>query len=152
MTIATYLLLYFVRACSQKVPMNFALLGLLTLGEAFSVSAATIGYSPDIVLRAGLITAGAALLLTAHAMTTKKDVTMLGSTLFLLISCSSLAAILNFFFFRNSLLDLLIDLSSLLVTCYYMIYNVQLIVGNSSRKIGVDDYILGALMVYSEII
>ena len=40
----------------------------------------------------------------------------------------------------------------LIIFCIYLIYDVQLLIGNSEKKFSEDDYILAAINIYLDII
>ncbi|KAL4428906.1 hypothetical protein ABPG74_017496 [Tetrahymena malaccensis] len=143
--------MYFVEALTKKVPINYIALGLFTLCEGYMVSAFTLQFSKLVVLQAGFLTAGATILLFLYACTTKKDVTILNSTLFMSLGSLFLVGIMSFFF-RTELTIMLLQFASVLIYSFYLIYDIQLIMGNKSLKLDIDNYILGSLTIYIDIV
>lgn len=139
------------QSIARKVPHNFILLGVFTVCEAYLVSAITLGADPQLVLIAAILTAGIVVSLTIYAITTKTDFTMMGGILFMLLVTLILASFLGFFI-RSKGFEIFISSCSVVVFGLYLIYDTQLIVGGKRRELSVDDYIIGALMLYIDII
>ncbi|KAL4498014.1 hypothetical protein ABPG72_014871 [Tetrahymena utriculariae] len=152
LTIAISVGMYCVPALTKKLPINYIALGLFTLCEGYTLSALTLKFSKLIVLQAGFLTAGATILLFLYACTTKKDITIMNSLFFLLISSISLVSLINFFFFKIELLAMLIQFATVLIYSLYLIYDIQLIMGNKTLQLDIDNYILGSLMIYVDIV
>ncbi|EAR83337.2 inhibitor of apoptosis-promoting Bax1 protein (macronuclear) [Tetrahymena thermophila SB210] len=151
LTVAISIGMYCVPALTKKVPINYFALGLFTVCEGYTVSAFTLQYSKLVVLQAGFLTAGATILLFLYACTTKKDVTIMNSSLFMFISSLLLVSIMNFFF-RSELLVMLIQYATVLIYSFYLIYDIQIIMGDKTLKLDIDNYILGSLIIYIDII
>lgn len=152
--VASIILIYALmcyKSVSRKVPTNYILLALFTLCEGYMVSAITLQTDPQLVLIAAVLTAGIVVSLTIYAITTKTDFTMMGGLLFMLLVTLILASFLGFFF-RSKGFQIVISSFSVLLFGLYLIYDTQLIVGGKRRELSVDDYIVGALMLYIDII
>ena len=67
-----------VRRLARKVPINYMLLLMFTLCEAFALSVICSYYSSETTLAAAGTTAAVTVALTAYAMLTKTDFTMMG--------------------------------------------------------------------------
>jgi len=100
---------------------------------------------------AGGMTAAMTVALTIYAFTTKTDFTVCGSLFF----CLSIGLLLLCLF---SIFMCFVTwwhpfVSALLVVFYglYLIYDTQLIAGGKSHQISLDDYIVGALLLYVDI-
>jgi len=104
------------------------------------------------VLKAALLTATATLVTLAYAMTTKKDVSIFGSLVFIFALGTPIVSLLNFFVFRSSFLEILIHIAGVAICCFYLVYDVQQVIGSKRFRHGLDNYILGALMIYVDII
>ena len=100
---------------------------------------------------AGGMTAAMTVALTIYAFTTKTDFTVCGSLFF----CLSIGLLLLCLFsiFMSFVTWWHPFVSALLVVFYglYLIYDTQLIAGGKSHQISLDDYILGALLLYVDI-
>lgn len=145
-----YVLVY-VRTASRKVPLNFILLSLFTLTEAYLVSCITAMYDPTTVFIAAVLTAAIVVALTIYACTTKSDFTVCGGLLFTALMALIIASIFTIFF-RNRILQIIISAISVVVFSVYLIYDTQLILGNGQLKLTVDDYIFAAMNLYLDII
>ena len=139
------------KVCARKVPLNFILLSLFTVCEAYMISAITMAADPQMVLIAAILTAGIVVSLTIYAITTKTDFTMMGGILFMVGMTLLLASLLSIFF-RNRLMEIVISACSVVLFGLYLIYDTQLIIGGKAMELSVDDYIIGALMLYLDIV
>ena len=148
--ILLYVLIY-VRAACRKVPLNFGLLGLFTLTEAYMVSCITSIYDPTTVFIAAILTASIVVALTIYAFTTKTDFTVCGGLLFTALMAVCIASIFTIFF-KNKIVQIIISAISVVVFSIYLIYDTQLILGNGELKLTVDDYIFAAMNLYLDII
>lgn len=148
--ILLYVLVY-VRTASRKVPINYCLLGLFTLTEAYLISCITAFTDPDSVFIAAALTAAIVVALTIYAFTTKKDFTICGGLLFTAVMGLFIGGILAAIF-QNKLLDILVSVLSVIVFSIYLIFDTQLILGKSKLKLTIDDYIFAAMNLYIDII
>jgi FtsH-binding integral membrane protein len=139
------------KTIARKVPQNYLLLALFTICEAYLISSITLQAEPELVLIAAVLTAGIVVSLTIYAITTKTDFTMMGGLLFMLLMTLILASFLGFFF-RSKGFQIVISSFSVIVFGLYLIYDTQLIVGGKRRELSIDDYIVGALMLYIDIV
>jgi FtsH-binding integral membrane protein len=149
--ITVFYALIYVRSVARKVPTNFLLLLVFTLTEAYMVSAITSQYDPSSVFIAAILTAGIVVSLSVYACTTKTDFTVCGGLLFTAVMTLFIAGIFSFFF-RNRILQIIISSLSVLVFSVYLVYDTQLILGNHSLKLQIDDYIFAAMNLYLDII
>jgi FtsH-binding integral membrane protein len=136
---------------SRKIPLNYILLFLFTVCEAYMTSSITMAAKPEVVLIAAILTATVVVALTVYAFTTKTDFTMLGGLLFVAALLLLAAGILQIFI-KNRILETVISCLSCLVFSVYLIYDTQLIVGKHANALSLDDYIQGALQLYIDII
>ena len=140
-----------VRSLARKVPVNYILLGLFTLAMSYMVSCTTIQYDPQTILIAALLTMAIVVALTIYACTTKTDLTVCGGLLFAFGAVLFVASILAFFI-RSKILNIVISAFSVLLFSIYLVYDTQLILGNHSLKLEIDDYIFAALNLYLDIV
>jgi FtsH-binding integral membrane protein len=150
-TLVITILLCCFRDLARRVPTNYILLSLFTLCEAYIVSAICATTKPEIVLMAAIMTCAVTIALTIYAFTTKTDFTMLGGLLF--VGCCIMLLLSIFLMFtHNKVLHIIYSCLGVFFYSVYLIYDTQLIVGDKSRSIGVDDFIYAALMLYMDII
>ena len=152
-----------VKKVSRKVPINYILLLIFTMCESYFVAWLCQYYTYDpyrndfdsdgyrIVGTAGAMTLGITAALTTYAWTTKTDFTrkmgfiwVLGMTFFML----SLFSI----FFYSYWVQMFLCAFGVLLFGMYLVLDTQLIVGEGRHKLGIDDYVLGALILYIDII
>eukprot|EP00357_Protocruzia_adherens_P013751 CAMPEP_0115017768 /NCGR_PEP_ID=MMETSP0216-20121206/28337_1 /TAXON_ID=223996 /ORGANISM="Protocruzia adherens, Strain Boccale" /LENGTH=236 /DNA_ID=CAMNT_0002388695 /DNA_START=44 /DNA_END=754 /DNA_ORIENTATION=- len=141
--------------CPQNgriVPRNYILLGLFTLCESYMVGALCAMTDPTIVLTAAVLTVGVTVALTLYACFTKTDFTVLGGMTWILCMVMLMFGIM-LFFMHSSLLNTIYCVLGVLLYGLFLIIDTQLIVGGQKTyRLGYDDYILGAMMLYIDII
>lgn len=138
-------------AVARSVPINYVLLFTFTICESILVACICSQYDAKTVFIAAALTAAAVVGLTVYAFTTKSDFTMCGGLLFVLVLVLLVAGIISIFI-HNRWLQLFISIFGVLVFAMYLVYDTQLIIGNKSQALGVDDYIWAAMMLYIDII
>ena len=124
---------------------------IFTLCEAYTVSyiCASVN-SPKIVIAAAFMTAGVVLSLTLYAFTTETDFTVFGGLAFVLTAVFCLFGIFSFYF--GPTMNLIYCSIGVLLFGFYLIMDTQLIIGDSKYNLDRDDYILGAIILYLDII
>eukprot|EP01017_Pseudomicrothorax_dubius_P001028 TRINITY_DN0_c3298_g1_i1.p1 TRINITY_DN0_c3298_g1~~TRINITY_DN0_c3298_g1_i1.p1 ORF type:complete len:244 (-),score=32.96 TRINITY_DN0_c3298_g1_i1:18-749(-) len=136
---------------ARTVPTNYILLAVFTFCEAYMVSLICSRYDSRLVAMAAAFTAVTVIALTLYACVTKTDFTMLGGLLFVLaamILCFGFTLI----FLRSQLLNFVYSCLIVVVFSIYLIYDTQLVVGKGRFQLTPDDYIIGALMLYVDIV
>ena len=105
-----------------------------------------------IVFQAAALTAGMVIGLYIYAVRTKTDYTGCGAVLFGLMIIMSIACLLMFF--MGPTMHLAICVLGVFLFSFYIIYDIQLIVGGKHRqfKFDKDDYIIAAVVLYLDII
>lgn len=139
------------RSVARTVPTNYVLLLLFTVCEGYMVSFICSTTNPRIVLMAASMTCAITLALTYYACTTKTDFTMMGGLLFVFSIVLLLFGIF-LMFTQNKVLHIIYSCLGVLLYSVYLIYDTQLIVGDKSRQLEIDDYVIGSLMLYMDII
>ena len=139
------------RSVSRTVPTNYILLFAFTFFEGYMVSCLCAVTSPKLVLMAAVMTCAITFALTVYACTTKTDFTVLNSLLFI---CSMVLLLFGLFclFTQNKILHIIYCCLGVLIYSVYLIYDTQLIMGDKSRALEIDDYIYASLMLYLDII
>ena len=139
------------REVARRVPTNYILLAMFTYCQAFVFAQITTAYQGESVLMAAGMTAGMTAGITGYAMTTKRDFTVC-SSLFVTLSIGLLclffcSIFMSFATWWHPLV------SAILVVVYglYLIFDTQLIAGGHQYSLCYDDYILGALLIYVDI-
>ena len=136
---------------AKKVPLNYFLCFAFTLCESYLVSYLCNRTSPKVVLMALAMTSGMVMLLTLYACVTKTDFT--GCGIYLFIFCCIMTFVGVFLIFsHNKVAHIIFSGLGVILFSFYIVYDVQLIVGNHQYKLDYDDYIIGAIMLYIDII
>ena len=102
-------------------------------------------------MMAASMTLAITLALTLYAITTKTDITIYGSALFI-ISIAIFMFTMFAMFTDNKIVH--VGVSAMTVTMYgfYLVYDIQLISGNKKYQVSMDDYVWAAIMVYLDVI
>ena len=139
------------RSVARKVPMNYILLLAFTLCEAFAFSFICSFYSVETTLYAATTTAALTVALTLYACTTKTDFTMMGGLMISICVAIFMLMIMSMFMSWVSWWTPMV--SALLVVFYglFLVYDTQLVAGGGSYSLGLDEYIVGALIIYVDI-
>lgn len=142
------------RSVAKTVPTNYICLIIFTICEAYMVSFACSSVEePKIVIMAATMTLVMTLSLTVYAFTTKTDFTMMGSTLFIVSTGLLMFGIFMWAFSDwNKPLYILYTALGVIVYGFYLVYDTQLIMGGNEEEIDLDDYIIGAIMIYLDIV
>ena len=139
------------KSVARKTPTNYILLFIFTACQAFVFSVICSFYSAADCLTAAGMTAAVTVALTFYACTTKTDFTVCGG-LFFILSIALLCLIL-FSWVMTFAAWWHPFVSALLVVFYglFLIYDTQLIAGGRKHELSFDDYIVGALLLYVDI-
>ena len=144
--------LFCFRAPARKYPINYILTGIFTITESFLVANFVAFYDPFTVLIAAIMTLGVTIGVTAYACHTKTDFTTCGGVLFGLVIGGILFAIFMGIFYHSRPVQIVICLIFIIIYTFYIVYDTQLIAGKGRWKLGYDDYIIGSLFLYIDII
>ena len=139
------------RGITRMVPINYLLLAAFTILESYIVGLICAFSNPQLVFMATCMTLIITIFLAIYAMTTSTDFTTKGSILFLFSGVLFCLILFNFFF-RMKILHIIICCICVLIAGFYIIYDIQIIVGNKRQMLEVDDYILGSFFLYVDII
>jgi len=150
-SIVIMLVLMCCTSLAKTVPWNYVLLFAFTGAESYIVAFFCTVSQGKIVLMAALMTLGIVFALTLYAMTTKEDFTLQGGALYIIGMAVLLMVVFNFLF-QSDILSIIISAVSAVLFGLYLVYDTQLIIGGKNAELDLDDYILGALMLYSDII
>jgi FtsH-binding integral membrane protein len=139
---------------ARKVPLNYLILLLFTVAEAYVVAFITTEYEARSVLIATGMTAAVTVALTFYALRTEHDFTIAGGALYVF---AAVFAVIGFVLAicrvdQQGLLFLIYSAIAVILFGLYLIYDVQLIVGGGRYELDNEDYIIGALIVYLDII
>ena len=136
---------------ASKVPLNYVLLLIFTLCESYLVAYMTLIYEPLSVLMCAGITLALVLGLTLYAIFTKTDMTLWGGGLVCLSVIFFILSLIGIFY-RSLFYQTLLNCCGLFLFSLYLMYDTQLVIGKNKILISTDQYIIGALMIYIDII
>ena len=139
------------RDVARKTPTNYLLLGFYTICQAFFFSWVTSQYTAASSLMAGGMTAGMTVALTVYAYNTKTDFTMCSSLFFILSVGMMMLCLVSVFMTFVAWWHPVMAAICVVFYALYLIYDTQLIAGGRSHKISLDDYVIGALLLYVDI-
>ena len=137
---------------AREVPTNYLLLLAFTAAESYLVAYTSSLYQPGSVLMAAFLAASVVLGLTIYALTTKRDFSMSGGSLFIFGIAISICSLVLLFVPDSPFWTVVYSGASVILFGFYLIYDVQIIVGGGRYEIDMDDYVIGALIVYMDII
>jgi len=151
MTFVILIAVFCYKKVAKKHPTNLILLASFTVFESYIVAFICAFYEPLIVLAAAIMTLGITAALTVYAWKTKKDFTTMGGII-VVLACSIL--LFGFFaiFTYNQILYTVYCLFAVIMYGIFIVYDTQLIAGGRYQELSYDDYILGALLLYIDII
>jgi FtsH-binding integral membrane protein len=151
LSILLLLLITCVDIARRKVPINYILLFIFTVCEAYMVSYACAVSKPKIVLMAASMTCGMVLCLTLYACITDTDYTQYGAILF---GFAIVLMIMSIFllFTKNKTLYVILCALGVFLFSIYIIYDTQLILRKGAYSLGLDDYIVAPMFLFVDIV
>jgi len=150
-TIGLTLVMSFSQAARRTAPLNLILLGAYTLSQGFLVGIVSSFYQVDEVVYAIGITCAIVFGLTIYASSTKHDFTMKGGMMFSAIMALSIGGLVSMFY-RGEFFHFLLACAGAAVFSMYIIYDLQMIMGDRKLNISPEEYIFAALNLYVDII
>jgi FtsH-binding integral membrane protein len=152
LTFAPLLAITFSPKLAREVPTNFAILAAFTVGQSITVAFTCIHYTPSSVLTAAVMTLIMTAGLTAYAWTTPRDYSVKTGILLVLLKALIMFTLIFLFFSRSRALELLVSLAFTVIFSIYIVVDTQIILGNKKLALSYDDYIIGSLTLYTDII
>ena len=142
--------------CFQKYartgPTNYILSGIFTLCESIVVASITGFYDPLTIMIAALLTFGVTAVLTAYAVLTRSDFTTKMGVMVVITFAAVMFAILMGIFYNSRPVEIAICIVFIIIYGIYIVIDTQLIIGGRKYSLTYDDYIIGALFLYIDII
>jgi len=133
------------------VPTNYILLLIFTLCQAFYFSVVTTLYTANSVLAAAGMTSVMTVALTIYACTTKTDFTACGALFFCIFIGVILLSIISMFMSFVAWWHPFMSAIMVIIYGLYVIYDTQLIAGGGQHELSMDDYVIGAMILYVDI-
>ena len=146
------------KGVARKSPTNMILLALFTLCWTYVIGAICALYSAEVVLTAALMTMVLSISLMVYAYFTKTDFTTCCGPfvcwgLLLIMTISMLMSVISMLVFSYTATWYPFAAGfGVIVGGLFLLIDTQLIVGGRRHELSIDDYVLGALMLYLDII
>ena len=136
----------------RKFPANFICLGIFTLAQSFMLGVVSGHYGTKIVMLAVLITAVVCIGITIFAFQTKIDFTVYAGVMFVAVLVLMVMGLI-LMFVKIPILHVIYAGVGALIFCVYLIIDTQMIVGGTHKnQISPEEYIFGAISLYTDII
>ena len=137
----------------RKVPANYLALLVYTITHAYFVAGIIPQYETEAVICAALCTTAMFFGLTMYACFTKTDMTKKGGVLATATMMLFMFIILFFpFGFGFGFLRIAIVIVIVILMSAWVVHDTQLIIGGKKKyKLDKDDYILGAMIIYIDV-
>ena len=149
-------LVFAIVCCFGRVhPVNLILLLLFTACESYMVSGLTCAYDPKIVMMAGAATALTTIALTIYALRTTTQIEVFAAMGFVVYLAMMPLIIIGLFVGLGGLYTLYCCLGVLLYSLYLIIDTIMICGGKSMNGVtaySMDDYVIGAMMLYLDIV
>ena len=139
------------QSVAQKVPLNYILLLIFTICESFLVAQTTLYFEPISVLICAGLTLAVVIALTLYAIFTKTDLTVCGGAIAALSIISLILTIIGIFY-TSAFYQTLVNAFGVFLFSLYLIYDTQLVIGKNKVFLSTDSYIVGALIIYIDIV
>ncbi|XP_067155315.1 protein lifeguard 3 isoform X1 [Apteryx mantelli] len=156
---AVFLVTYLVLVCCQgprrRFPWNIILLSIFTLAMGFMTGAIASMHSTWAVFIAMLITAIVAIIVTIFCFQTKVDFTScpgLFCVLGIVVMVTGIVTAIVLSFRYLSWLHMLYAAIGAIAFTLFLAYDTQLVLGNRKNTLSPEEYIYGALTIYTDII
>uniref|UniRef100_A0A8C4QYM1 Transmembrane BAX inhibitor motif containing 1a n=1 Tax=Eptatretus burgeri TaxID=7764 RepID=A0A8C4QYM1_EPTBU len=153
--IALYLVMACVPKARKKFPCNFILLVLFTLALSYMTGMIASFHNSQAVLLSVGITALVVAAITLFCFQTKVDITSWGGYLFafcMALFIGGIIASLSGAYGKIPWLHTLFAALGVILFTMFLMYNTQLLLGNRQHAYSAEDYIGGALSIYTSII
>ena len=136
----------------RAFPVNYGVLFAFTVGEALVLGRQLIFVDSNLLLLSMALTVGVCAGLTLFALQTRWDITGWGWYLW----CCMLVLVLFGLFsvlFRSVVAYQLLCAGGVLLFSFYLVYDVQMLLGGKrNASLDVDDYVLGAMQIYLDVL
>lgn len=150
-TLALTLLMSFSTTLRRQAPLNMIILGAYTISQAFLIGLLSSFYEIQEVFLAMVLCASIVFSLAIYARTTKEDFTMKGGMMMSALMALSVGSLISIFY-RGEFFNLILAVGGAAVFSMYIIYDLQMIMGDRALSISGEEYIFAALTLYVDIV
>lgn len=135
----------------RTAPLNLIILAAYTVCQGFLVGLISSFYEVQEVLYAVGLTAAIVFGLATYAASTKDDFTMKGGMFASALMALMLGSLVSIFY-RGEFFSFVLSVGAAAVFSMYIIYDLQLIMGDKTLSISPEEYIFASLNLYVDII
>jgi len=144
-------------APARQVPINYICLAIFVICESILLAYVCSNVSQqqgnaNVVFMAAGMTAGIVRVLTIYALTTKTDFTTCMGALWALFGVFIIFGIFALIFHRDPIINTIYCALGVAIFGIYLVIDVQLISQSKRYQLTEDDYIIGVLILYIDII
>ena len=137
---------------SRRVPTNYILMLTFTICQSIFVAYVCSFYEPSLIFLMTVLTGAMTLVITIFACLAESDFTTIHAICPILSVCFLSLIICSFFMVFSSFWEPVYATIMIMIYGIYLVHDTQLIAGDKKYALSYDDYIVGAMMVYVDII
>jgi protein lifeguard len=137
---------------ARKVPLNYILLFVITIGQSYMLSMICAVYEPELVFLVFVIGTISFLAMSVYAYTAQYDLTIYGSVIWGISACMLTISIMFFFVRGIRTMFLIYSALGVILTLVFVAVDTQMILQNKKYGVSQDDYIKGALILFIDFI
>lgn len=150
-TLGLSLLMSFSTSIRRTAPLNLIILGCFTVCQGFLVGLISSFYEIEEVFYAVGLTAAIVFGLAIYASSTKEDFTMKGGMFVSALMALTLGSLISIFY-RGEFFNFMLSVAAAAIFSMYIVYDLQLIMGDKTLSISPEEYIFASLNLYVDII
>eukprot|EP00347_Sterkiella_histriomuscorum_P021452 403333927 len=136
---------------ARKFPLNYIALFIFTVFSSYLIASICIFQEAQNVMIAACLTMTVFVSLTLLTFFTRFELTVLSGLM--TISCHVLIILIPMFIvFREKWIYIIVCCGIIVIISIFMIYDTQLIAGGKKYQLSYDDYIVGALLLYTDVV
>ena len=151
-TLPLMIVLFCCRSVARSVPTNYILLGLCNILFTVLLCFTSAFYKAQSIVVAAGMTLIMVIALTIFACTTKIDITIRKELILIVVVTAMLIGLASWFIPANSWWHHFAAGAFVLIYSFYIVWHTQLIMGGKGEELSIDDYVVGALLLYIDII
>jgi len=153
---AFFIFTYFCLVCpccnfARKYPLNIIFLCLMTIAMSFMTGVITCFYSTKAVLLAGATTTAVVAFVTGMTFYSKFDITKLWYIIILLPFVSLISWLVAWIIGTETAVTIYCAIGVVIFTIY-LAYDTKMIMGGGRIELGPDDWIIGVVQLYIDIV
>ena len=134
---------------SNKVPVNYILLGIFTLGESLSVASVAAKFDPtSVTLAIAFFLALTVFLFIASMLMRDSSNYALTMIAAIVAGCGVQCILIPLVFSGSQWNIVLVSLLVTLIFCAYVVVDLHLL----ANRVSVDEYIIAAIMIYFDLL